>query len=383
MWYYWIVLGSVFLFVVGLMLVVQPRYPRSRCVIGWPRRETKPPPRRDTKPPPRREQDDYLDCEEPSNYHIEVDLDQRALLWSQRPLNPALVKIFCVMRDEYDLLEDFCSHYSRLVGAENIILLDHRSSRPDVLESYRSWQEKGVTVVPVASYQGNGQGAAFTAIMRQHAFTAEWLVPVDADMFLCVRTDESFDLSREAWEQFFQNQDPSTTILQLQGEWSNVVHPEDPSFDVMADRYPRPARDGTHFRFDDRVTKQIYRAKTFVSTENGNHSGRSDPPEPPVTAAPLCYFHFHETGYARQVERSALVCDGYDYISITTQTLEEQRAALQRLPTPCPGLHRVGHYLAYLEHVLSTSGLPSSTYDIHRPNQVCFTELSELLRSNI
>ena len=95
----------------------------------------------------------------------------------------ALVKVFAFHKDEAFLLGDWLYYHASVFGAENVVVVDHQSSDPDVLGLLDAYARRGVSVVPFAGKFGEKAEALSTA-MRAAAATADFLVPMDIDEFV-------------------------------------------------------------------------------------------------------------------------------------------------------------------------------------------------------
>jgi len=77
-------------------------------------------------------------------------------------------KIFCVAKNETDLMESWIVYHASLVGFDNLVVIDNASSCEGVLGVYDTYRKLGLTVEKCISFEGGAQGQAFTASMRAH-----------------------------------------------------------------------------------------------------------------------------------------------------------------------------------------------------------------------
>ena len=122
--------------------------------------------------------------------------------------NPATItdvpKTFCVMmqKDERFLLAPWIAYHGYLFGFQNLCVLDNGSESPDVLNTLAQAEAKGVRVVwhwrSRADYLAKGEivGTLLQALDTRKIY--DFLMPLDCDEFVVLRTPGSFDCSREA-----------------------------------------------------------------------------------------------------------------------------------------------------------------------------------------
>lgn len=95
----------------------------------------------------------------------------------------ALAKVFTFHKDEAFLLGDWLYYHASVFGPENVVVVDHASQDPRVLELLDAYARRGVSVVKFAGKFGD-KAEALSAAMRAAAATAEYLVPMDVDEFV-------------------------------------------------------------------------------------------------------------------------------------------------------------------------------------------------------
>ncbi|MCA9370921.1 MAG: glycosyltransferase family 2 protein [Candidatus Peregrinibacteria bacterium] len=85
-------------------------------------------------------------------------------------------------RNEEDILESFIRHHARMVDKMVIILHCCEDTSYDIALRL---QREGITLdIRESNASYHAQGEALTALMHEHA-DADWIVPLDADEFLC------------------------------------------------------------------------------------------------------------------------------------------------------------------------------------------------------
>jgi len=96
----------------------------------------------------------------------------------------SLAKIFCMTKNEYDLIEDFILYYGYLFGYDNIIIIDNNSTDERVINIYNKYKNMGITIYFENSYENDGQGNAFTKYMNLYKSSCKYLIGLDTDEFI-------------------------------------------------------------------------------------------------------------------------------------------------------------------------------------------------------
>lgn len=252
-----------------------------------------------------------------------------------------LAKIFCVTRDEYDLIEDFILYYGYFFGYNNIVIIDNNSINPIVLDVYKKYSDLGITVVNTPSYTINSQGQAFTKFMRQYASQCKWLIGLDTDEFMAP-VDEKQDLL-----DILQNIPSNVSFCNIFENYNSLVDPTHK--DYIDNKFNRPAKSITTF-YPVNISKTFYKSESFKSTQNGNHHGEVDTNFNYINIiAPIRYIHFHNVGKKREIERAKIIIDGYEYTNIDDNLLDQwDKLRLIPVHTGVNGVHRVKQYSNFI-----------------------------------
>jgi hypothetical protein len=220
-----------------------------------------------------------------------------------------LAKIFCVTRDEYDLIEDFIVYHGKIFGYNNIVIIDNMSQNSHVLETYEKYSRLGITVHKEKSYRGDDQGNAFTKYMHQYKNKCKFLIGLDTDEFIYSVNDSDPMAVRSVLEDLSKD---STMLVISEYLWSI---PEPTSTDYNNYKHIRPAKNITKFHSMKKITKKVfYRSEAFAKTSNGNHDGCVHFGK--ETVIPIGYLHLHNTGVRRMFERAQMCVDGYKYVDV-------------------------------------------------------------------
>lgn len=169
----------------------------------------------------------------------------------------SLAKVFTFHKDEATLLADWLAYHSHIFGPENIVLIDHESTDPTVLETLNIYAAKGVSIVPFSG-SFRDKAVALTAAMRACSSSAKLLIPIDIDEFV---VDETGDGVLNVLRQLEHSAETRKFKFASRVASCESVH-------------KRPALE-TSFLPKSATTmgKTFFRARDFVSTDQGNHYG--------------------------------------------------------------------------------------------------------------
>ena len=246
------------------------------------------------------------------------------------------VKIFTVTKNETDLIEDFIVYHGNLIGYENIVIIDNCSTCKLVLNVYEKYKKHGVYIVEEPNYNGGGQGMSFTKHMNIHKNTCNFLIGLD--------TDEFINMKRVVFLK--------TLSLLLKTKYTKFrvtkyisSVPDTECLKYVNQKVNRPASNITTFiRERASPPKMFFRSKTFISTVNGCHNGKTYLEN--IKDVEIEYIHFHNTGARRSIERCMSIISGYNYAEINCPP-HIQLKSLMNVKSNV-GSHRVIEYALFL-----------------------------------
>jgi hypothetical protein len=175
-----------------------------------------------------------------------------------------MIKIFCFLKDEIKIVEDWLIYHSNIFGIGNIHVIDHMST--DGTENILNrWRDKGLNVY-MCDKDFSYKNKKLTEIMAKEKTKDCFLIPLDADEFIVIDekskiiTDKDFiikkinSLEKGPFRYKFstRNNIPSQT------------------------KVTRPVEQCTHFGGNTGInnrSKTFYFSKYFISTDQGNHFG--------------------------------------------------------------------------------------------------------------
>lgn len=258
-----------------------------------------------------------------------------------------LIKIFCMTKDEYDLIESFILYYGHLFGFNNLIIIDNMSTNNTVLNIYKKYIEKGITLYYESDYTKGSQGNIFTKYMNKYKDTCKYMMGLDTDEFIFSLTNPENPCDKNNIINIINTIPNNVTKIAYGTYVNSIVDKSDKLY--MNYKYENPVKDIIYFnhinwRNKICVRKVFYESRTFISTENGNHDGIvSDGKHDSIYIGIL---HYHETGARRKFERCMNMMNDYKY-SNTTDDISIQYNTLINIHNN-NGIHIHIQYIIFL-----------------------------------
>ena len=262
------------------------------------------------------------------------------------------VKIFCVTKNEYDLIEHFIVYYGYLFGYNNLIIIDNNSTDELVLKIYDKYIKLGITVVYEPNYDGIGQAVMFNKYMSLEKSNCDFLIGLDTDEFLFSYDDfnnGNDPYCKEKILQIFDSYSVNNTSFKIMSYPCSIVDKCNKNY--INNKFINPAAEIVYFSHDTPVSenmnhfwkhtsKYFVRSNAFVGTSCGNHHVTTSYGD--SIDSSLGLLHFNNTGKRRYFERAKSVVDGYRYFS-TSQDISNQIDMLVS-NNYCLGFHKVNSY---------------------------------------
>lgn len=197
-------------------------------------------------------------------------------------------KVFCLTKNEFDLIEDFILYYGCLVGYDNIVLIDNGSTDHHVNMVYTKYQSLGVEII-VDKRPMSVQADIMTDIMRMYIDKCMFMLPLDTDEFVYSVHGR---LTRKDLERMLTDLPDFFT-----GIFYNTIMECVPSTGC-----PHPARELNKF-VRAYTTKVIVRASAFMWVVPGNHEARTTDGFRTISTD-LGILHYHHTDKDRRLQRA-------------------------------------------------------------------------------
>ncbi|KAJ1463269.1 hypothetical protein M885DRAFT_610284 [Pelagophyceae sp. CCMP2097] len=183
-----------------------------------------------------------------------------------------VAKVFTFHKDERFLLQDWLAYHCHVFGAGNVVVVDHASADPVVLDILNDYKQRGVAV---ETFNGafKDKAAALTAAMRARAREARYLVPIDVDEFVVAEEFAEVVASRAAVLRGFEML-PRSERRKFKF-WSRVADCPDALLPGASARRPAVV---TSFSAKKAtcMAKTFFHGHDFISTDQGPY--RNVPP---------------------------------------------------------------------------------------------------------
>lgn len=204
-----------------------------------------------------------------------------------------MIKIFCMQKEESDILNDWIIYHKYLFGAENIHIIDH-SSKDDSLDIIKSHGVKCRT------YDGPfcNKARELSAWMSDERKGCEFLVPLDADEFIVFNSDDTFITEKD------HVLDEFSSLEKVKSRNHNDIKFKFKQYDALSKfDLNNPIDDLSTFRENNLSTRGIRRRKTFFPsetfeyTDQGNHTGNITSGTSSFYLTDLAILHYKIRGF--------------------------------------------------------------------------------------
>jgi hypothetical protein len=257
-------------------------------------------------------------------------------------MNKSLAKVFCLTKNEYDLIEDFIIFYASIFGYENIIIIDNGSDLKDVESIYETYKKKGV-IIEVDNRSMSDMNTIIYDTIQKYKDETQFIIPVDTDEFIYLLNQDTFNI--ETVQTYLEELPENVSVVKYGKLMGSLADPNDEGYEN--NKYTKPVRSIKRFYNQD-WDKCIARAETFISISMGNHKVEVTDGET-ITSDVLGLLHYHQTGSKRDFERCVQSVSGYRQFNV------ELPIEIQILIAPAfieqVGGHRVRKHIEYLKRM--------------------------------
>ena len=180
-----------------------------------------------------------------------------------------LAKIFLFEKNEMDILKALIEHHAKIVGYNNITIIDHNSNDGS-FSLAKSYSYKGLTVIRYTGAYTN-KGRMMTSTMNKVKNLSTLMIPLDADEFLVTHRDNKI------------SKKPEHVIADLKSvaKRKNIGRFKfHKIYNFINTSTSSELKNLTHFRVADytcsknkHLPKVFFRSTAFNSTDMGNHDG--------------------------------------------------------------------------------------------------------------
>lgn len=244
------------------------------------------------------------------------------------------IRIVTYIKNEQLLLKDWLDYHLNIIPGWCIHVIDNESDdeTPEILAEYK--KNKGINIHAHNSYIN--KGSAVSEVIRRYKNQPGITIPLDGDEFITLYQNSQAIFHPEKIREYITSL-PQDTGLYLTIGCLNCV-PEQ-------EYYEDPIRDISKFKWvwnNREMCKKFYNNETFISTDHGNHNGKTDSPRRKQTD--IAFLHYHDTGRNAYKQRCELDIKnlGIDMGIINSQLEEGQQ---KKAPNTFPGHEKVNSYL--------------------------------------
>jgi|APCry1669189567_1035234.scaffolds.fasta_scaffold09845_2 Glycosyl transferase family 2 len=223
-----------------------------------------------------------------------------------------MIGIFCVVKDDWEIIDDFIYYHSLIVGTSNIYIIDNESSDPRVHAVYEKYKPLGLTVHTEIGPHRHAYYLNKCIHMYKHLY--EFIVPLDSDEFLystIAREHGGNPGDPGIIIKTFQSLPRDTTMFHVIEALTTMTAPSSTVY---------PAREINKFQYssvfltDIFLPKRIFRSDAFISITEGNHNGSVKYGDTGLIQ--IGHVHYHNTGNLRKFQRDTKFMKGRGYCDI-------------------------------------------------------------------
>jgi hypothetical protein len=250
------------------------------------------------------------------------------------------IKILCLTKNESILIEPFIKYYGNIFGYSNLIIVDNNSTDEKVLEIYKKYREKGITIEYEKSTNYKQHGKWLSYYSMKYKDTYDYLIIADTDEFLVYNNNGVFtshNIKQVLIDELNKNKDIEVFQIKLRNYICN---------DINVDKV------NDALTFDKSIgntSKCIRKSKNKFSITNGNHHPEAS--ESCMSLTNLEFLHYHRINMKEMYEKAFMHCVGFGYINQNDSILTQYTKL-----TSCKsgdGKHRMNQCIQYLKNKIS------------------------------
>lgn len=275
------------------------------------------------------------------------------------------IKLFCMQKNEEDILDEWILYHSYLFGIENIHIIDNNSSN-ESLEILHYYQKMGLNIYTLDDYSKKGD--YICDLIKQNMDDCDIAIPLDIDEFIglhqkTIDNNNSYDklieknkmLIFENLPELFLSCDKDLILK----EFSNLPKHGRYAFKhYLTSRnnkmdYDCPIEDVINFdlvnmenHFGKNCNKKFFWAKELLSLDHGNHYGKvKNYHQLEFISTDLILFHYHHRGIRKLIEKCKNDILGLKHV----KDINNCKELLDKIKQGVPGSHNISTYLKYYE----------------------------------
>ncbi|MFK7899117.1 MAG: glycosyltransferase family 2 protein [Cyclobacteriaceae bacterium] len=224
----------------------------------------------------------------------------------------ALSKIFLFVKDEIDTIQAWIVHHSKIVGINNLFIIDNGST-DGTLQIIKRYPEINLFYCD----DFNQKEKKLNELMTLEKETADLLIPLDGDEFLSVKKNSDYILQPQEVKEYFNKKldewlKSNSGILSISEYLLSFPRNEKQNkIDEIDLFYSQNENSYAYFK---QFSKIFFLAKDFLSTDGGNHNGKTLSGNNGKETTELVIFHLWNLGWEKlyQKEIKSCIARGYD-----------------------------------------------------------------------
>ena len=248
-----------------------------------------------------------------------------------------MIKLFTMVKDEVDIVEDWILYHGTIFGFHNLYIVDNISS-DGTYEVIQKYVEKGVNLSSHSNYLEKGN-------IMKHLITHNKSIiafPLDIDEFIVYYDKVTNRISNDSIVSYLNNLIESNNNSDISGLYKcDYIHTKITNFSKYG--YKRAALECMRGRYDDKRDKIM--TKAFFDTrywdgdiDHGNHCNFDNN----FLMSNICLVHYHTRNYEQHKKKIINNVTGLGY---NANNLHE----LKSLDKHCAGAHHVKNMIRILE----------------------------------
>ena len=245
-----------------------------------------------------------------------------------------IIKIFTMVKDEVDIINDWINYYGNIFGYENLYIIDNLST-DGTYENILSFLKKNIHINVFRTNYYINKGVYMKQLIEEYANNECYCFPVDSDEFVVYYDKEknSIYTDKKLILQYFENL-PVVNLYKMNYILSLITEPEGYKRATVECNY------GSYLNYG-KEAKSFFRKDLYKGEIcHGNHYPNNE-----YLLTDLCLIHFHHRNLLQMKAKIINNVSGLKYDSNN----KEQLYKLLNVPY-CAGCHHVKNQIEVLEN---------------------------------
>ena len=259
------------------------------------------------------------------------------------------IKVYCMQKNESDILEEWIIYHSYLFGSNNIYIIDNNSTDKsnDIYNKYKDI----INISYSDDYKHKGD-VIFSLIKKTSNFN-DIVVPLDIDEFICFHENDENDENDESF--IFEKKQ---IIKEFENQTQNQTQNQRYSFKYYLSSinnklyYRNPIMEIENFEIVDLgdLNKKFFTSGYLKQLDHGNHMGMVSNNSNNYVKTNLVLVHYHYRGIIKLIEKCKNDILGLNgkHLKISNENINNLKT-LKKIKSSTPGHHNIKTYIQFLE----------------------------------